>query len=168
MERRGFLGLTAGFSISGFGGCLTGRGPSGGEDEPEDAGEQDTNPGRDPDEENETEVPTYDCPRIGHLEVYVAPDVPAEKPVLDAEKDGLTDSKYLSDALTAASEAYEPGMEDEIAPSERTDPDNRLAGIDSEELAASDNVTEKLEYGEPTYVEYEDATYLLVYVESVC
>ena len=166
MERRGVLGLIAGCSLPvGLGGCLTGTSPADGGPSAEE-GEPESDP--ESDDEDETETPAYDCPRLGHLEVYVVSHVPDEKTVLDAEKDGLTDSRYLSDALAAASDEYEPGTVDEIDPDERLHSDRRLAKIDSEELASSGEVTETLEYGEPTYVQYEGATYLLLYVESVC
>ena len=88
-----------------------------------------------------------DCPRGYGIFVGLRPDIPEDAVILGAEEDGLLELEEFSEALVAASNTYEDGMED------KPDESEPLAnGMDTGEL------DDELDNSE-AYVEYKNTIY---------
>lgn len=103
------------------------------------------------------------CPPTGHLDVFLPDDVPDENPVLDAERDDVTDNRYLACALSRAHEEHDPQWlsdRDEVT---------HLVTISGEDLYYS-YPADTLRDGATgdTYVRYRGTTYRVRYMAEVC
>ena len=153
MNRRALVGLSVGLSI-GFSGCLS-QGFGG-------------------------------CPGRGEIEVFVAGGIPEGVEVLDGESKQFSESVYLSQALSEADRNYEPEMSDDIDNTTNTNETNqsevddglddqsfrstndRVARVSNQEMYSTGTVEGIIGYGDKTYVEYKNRTYIMTYTEVVC
>jgi len=103
------------------------------------------------------------CPPTGHLGVRFVPETSDGESILDAEAEGFTDVESLATALSKASSEY-----DKLNQSERSERVS-LTNVTGEGVAnESTEITDKIGYGEETYVEHEDVVYSMTYNEAVC
>jgi hypothetical protein len=126
------------------------------------------------------------CPGRGEIEVFVAGGVPEDVDVLDGDSERFSESVYLSQALSEADRNYEPGMSDGINNTTNTNETNqseiddglndqsfrstndRVARVSNQEMYSTGTVEGIIGYGDKTYVEYKNRTYIMTYHEIVC